>query len=511
MSVEGRATSEATRAWADRFIREGLAPSAYRRLGGTGLTVSALGFGAYRVDARTPAHRQALEAALEAGCNLIDTSTNYTDGESEECIGALLQEGVSRGSLRREERVFVSKVGYVQGRNMELAREREASGDPFPGMVKISEGCWHCIHPRFLEDQLTRSLQRLRLERLDVCLLHNPEYFLEEAHRRGEEIETARGEFYGRIRAAFVHLESEVQSARIGWYGVSSNSFGAQQQAPDSTSLGRMLVQASEAAAEAGLNGKDHHFAVAQLPMNLFEHTPWSVLKEGPAGNLSTLGLASEAGIGVLVNRPLNAFHQGELVRLADFPMAAPDLSLRESLNRVAALEQELDRELGNRLQAGTKGKVTGWFDWAAQLEGAAGSLGGYEHWQAIQDHQITPRLFHAVQAMRSGLSTELAGVFEAWLERYLRALGDLLAIFRADCAGRSQKRSDGISTALNPALPERLRRETLSRKALHAVASVPGVTTVLNGMRQPQYVTDSLEILKWEPLADPERIFRSL
>ena len=39
------------------------------------------------------------------------------------------------------------------------------------------EGCWHCLHPEFLQDQLTRSLDRLQLETLDVCLLHNPEYF----------------------------------------------------------------------------------------------------------------------------------------------------------------------------------------------------------------------------------------------------------------------------------------------------------------------------------------------
>ena len=84
------ATREATRALADRFRGRGLAGSSYRILGKTGLIVSALGFGAYRVDGRTPEHREALRMALGGGCNLIDTSTNYTDGASESLIGEVL-------------------------------------------------------------------------------------------------------------------------------------------------------------------------------------------------------------------------------------------------------------------------------------------------------------------------------------------------------------------------------------------------------------------------------------
>ena len=151
---------------------------------------------------------------------------------------------------------------------------------------------------------------------------------------------------------------------------------------------------------------------------------------------------------------------------------------------------------------------MSGLFDWGEQLAGAVGRVGGYEHWQGIQDHQVAPRLHHAVGALRSSLPPELSGKFEAWLERYLPALGDLLAICRAEAAGSSQRRSDGIAAALNPALPESLRGETLSRKGLHAVASLPGVSCVLNGMRHTDYVADSMEILKWKPLPDAGKLF---
>ncbi|MEC4674602.1 MAG: hypothetical protein VST68_10470, partial [Nitrospirota bacterium] len=52
---------------------------------------------------------------------------------------------------------------------------------------------------------------------------------------------------------------------------------------------------------------------------------------------------------------------------------------------------------------------------------------------------------------------------------------------------------------------------ESLSRKALWTVASTPGVTCVLNGMRSPEYVTDALGILSWEPLAETQPIFQAI
>jgi aryl-alcohol dehydrogenase-like predicted oxidoreductase len=503
------ASAEATRRLRDRFVSGGFHPGAYRLLGKTGLTVSALGFGSYRVDRRDPEHRKALDAALDAGCNLLDTSTNYTDGESESCLGEALEEGAAGGRLQREAIVVVSKIGYVQGGNLTLAREREAAGDPFPGMVKVSPGCWHCVHPGFLEDQLQRSLQRLRLDSLDVCLLHNPEYFLEHAHRRGEPVESARTEFYARLREAFVHLEKEVRAGRIAWYGVSSNSFGADPADPEATSLGRMLAMAAGAAVEAGHGAGEHHFAVAQLPMNLYEHGPLTVLKEGPAGDLSTLELARRERIGVLVNRPLNAFHGGELIRLADFPEAGPAITLKEALDKVATMEQEFDLEIGERLRGEGGAPIPRLFSWGEQLEGLEGRAQSVEHWQAIQDQQILPRLYHAVESLRAALPEGPAAFFEAWLPRYLPALGDLLALFRSGAAERSRLRSAAIAARLDPALPPALRAHSLSRKALHSVASVAGVTCVLNGMRRPEYVADALEVMKWEPLAGAAEVFR--
>src|SRR6266540_2051372 len=115
--IRGRATSEGT-------VRRAAGRSGYRRLGQTELTVSLVGFGGYRVGRKSPDHRTALSTALAAGVNLIDTSSNYMLGDSERLIGEVLADT----AVPRDEVVVVSKIGYVQGPNLDLARQREAEG-----------------------------------------------------------------------------------------------------------------------------------------------------------------------------------------------------------------------------------------------------------------------------------------------------------------------------------------------------------------------------------------------
>jgi aryl-alcohol dehydrogenase-like predicted oxidoreductase len=45
----------------------------------------------------------------------------------------------------------------------------------------------------------------------------------------------------------------------------------------------------------------------------------------------------------------------------------------------------------------------------------------------------------------------------------------------------------------------------------LWVIASTPGVTCVLNGMRTGQYVEDSTAILGWNQLSDPEAVYKAI
>ena len=501
-SLSGRATPGGTRDHLAKFPTH--APHGHAPLGATGLRVSRLGFGCYRVDDATPEHREALDAALASGCNLIDTSTNYMDGGSERLVGRVLKEAGRNGRAPREAVVVVSKIGYVQGENMRLATEREKAGFPFPEMVKVEEWCWHCIHPEFLKDQLARSLDRLGLATLDVCLLHNPEYFFTDAkkHGRGRDLDVLRAEFYRRVQEAFAFFEQTVTRGEIGCYGVSSNTLVAAADDPEATSVTWFL----KAAEEAG--GRDHHFRVLQFPMNLFESGGALLVNSGPERGQTPLEAAAATGLAVLINRPLNAIVANRLIRLADVDPGSGGGGARERASELKALEKEFRARIAPAV--GTpRDAIDPFFDLIDELTDLPERIEDAESWRQIEQQYVIPRINHTARAMAQNVPEDLRPLWESWWQRCLPPLEGLLQAIAGEASRRSLSRSGKVTEAIDPLLPEARRGETLSRKALWVVAGTPGVTGALVGMRRPAYVKDALGVLSWPPLADPLRVYR--
>src|SRR5262245_18821538 len=104
--IDGFAEPSATAAHAER-----LSPLSHHDLGRTRLSVTAAGFGTYRVALADPVHREALASALTGGINLVDTASSYGGGEAEALIGDVLARLVPEGRIRRDELVLVSKAG----------------------------------------------------------------------------------------------------------------------------------------------------------------------------------------------------------------------------------------------------------------------------------------------------------------------------------------------------------------------------------------------------------------
>ncbi|MCC6142117.1 MAG: DUF255 domain-containing protein [Nitrospira sp.] len=508
--LSGHATVQGTAAYAAKMV--GLSPSGslahgYTAAGSTGLTVSRLGFGTYRVDTKEPEHRQAFTQALTTSCNLIDTSTNYMDGDSERLVGAVLSELAKTGQLAREQVVVVSKIGYVQSQNLKLAEAREKAGRPYPDMVKYGDGIWHCLHPEFLADQLALSLDRLGLATLDVCLLHNPEYFLSDAaHRKERGLVAVRDAFYDRLQRAFVYFETQVAAGRLRYYGVSSNTVTSPADHPEATSLSRMLDAARSAARET--NQSAHHFRWLQCPMNLFESGALLTPNTGAGGTETLLDAARQEGVAVLANRPLNAMPSqgGGILRLADFPLEDQPVDFASQRTRVAELEDEYRRTIAPSVpQSGQGTAPADFFNWAQELGRVRPQLQGLEHWEQIEHQMIAPHVNQVLQALSRTLSGTAAEQWEAWRDRYVPELLTLLRGLRREATERSRRRTAAVAAALDSVLPHVRRSESLSRKALWVVASTPGVTSVLNGMRTPAYVEDSVGILHW-PALDPVR-----
>ena len=422
----------------------------------------------------------------------------------ERLVGSTLRHLVDSGRLARDEVVVVSKIGYVQASNLEMAKEREARGTPYPEMTKYEERLWHCIHPEFLRDQLQHSLDRLEVDTLDVCLLHNPEYFLSDAIRRGEGLDDARDEFYRRLGEAFAFLEDQVAEGRLGAYGVSSNTLVAPEHHEDATSLTRML----DAARQAG--GDRHRFSVVQLPLNLLESGAVFERNHGPESSQTVLAFAQSQGIAVLANRPLNAFVGGTLLRLADANVEETNIDFEESLGRLADLEFTFQAEIAPRIQAApdTLGP-SDYFRLAERLRELQPALVSLAHWE-----QIATQIDFAVRTLVMTLDRQLEGEFAArwseWRDAYLPELEDLLRELRSRAAERSQSWAAALATAIDPLLPPERRGESLSRKALWTVASTPGVTCALNGMRTETYVDDSLGVLGWPDLEPVQEVYKA-
>jgi aryl-alcohol dehydrogenase-like predicted oxidoreductase len=257
--MPGRATAQGTLRYAARFQGR-TAAGHFREIPG-GLLFSSIGIGTYLGEpdeAADKGYAGAVVAALEGGINVVDSAINYRLQRSERSVGTALKELAAKG-FARDEIVLCTKAGFLtpdgempDDANEYFSREYIERGIFRP--EEIAAGC-HCMTPRYLADQLDRSLRNLSVECVDVFYLHNPETQLSDV---------SRDELKKRIREAFVFLESAVSGGKIGSYGLATwNAFREDAKAQGYFSLAGM----EEIAREAG--GSDHHFRFVQLPVNL--------------------------------------------------------------------------------------------------------------------------------------------------------------------------------------------------------------------------------------------------
>jgi aryl-alcohol dehydrogenase-like predicted oxidoreductase len=225
------------------------------------LVLSSIGIGTYlgQPDTKTDeGYAAAIVAAVENGINVIDAAINYRFQRSERSIGAAIPQLAAKG-FEREEIIVCTKGGYLTPDDSMPADPNEYFFREYiqPGIFSakdIAAGS-HCMTPKFLKNQLGRSLKNLGVECIDVYYLHNPETQLAEIPKE---------EFLNRVREAFTFLESAVEAGEIQYYGMATwNGFRQDARARDAIQLGEIVQIAQEIA------GGRHHFRFVQLPFNL--------------------------------------------------------------------------------------------------------------------------------------------------------------------------------------------------------------------------------------------------
>jgi aryl-alcohol dehydrogenase-like predicted oxidoreductase len=317
-----QATADATAAYRD--TRAERVPAAhFRPL--DGLTVSSIGLGTYlgeETDEADRAYGQAIVDALALGCNVLDTAINYRAQRSERVVGQALGGMVREGLIEREQVVVCSKGGYIPFDGVVPVDPAQYFQDVYvrSGILAREDvvGGGHAMTPRYLEDQIGRSLRNLGIGTIDVYYLHNPETQLGAV---------PRPEFLARIRAAFEMLERQVAAGRIGRYGVATwSGFRRPPDARDHLSLAELVREA------AAVGGPGHHLKVIQLPYNLAMHEAFAAgtqLVEGE--RLTPLEAAERLGVAVVSSA---AILQGQLSRRLPQAMADAFSNLATSAQR---------------------------------------------------------------------------------------------------------------------------------------------------------------------------------
>lgn len=158
----------------------------YRKLGKSGISVSEIGFGAWTLGldwwgkkVEEDEAKRMLRRAYDLGINYFETGDIYGRGKSEELIGEVF-------AGMRNEVVISTKFGY------------DIYGNEQVGHRELPQK----FTPEFTDFALRKSLERLRMDHVDVYGLHNP------------KIHTIRD------RALIGHLDLLVKSGKVGAYQV---------------------------------------------------------------------------------------------------------------------------------------------------------------------------------------------------------------------------------------------------------------------------------------------------
>ncbi len=291
--ISGRATEAGTAAFAGRHSE---AHQDHWR-GVLDLALSSIGIGTYlgNPDAGTDAqYAAAIERALAAGINVIDTAINYRFQKSERMIGSVLKKVVESGAIHREEVFLCTKGGYLSGDGAPPSEAWIEQTFVTPGIATwddIVSDC-HCMTPAYLKHQVEQSRRNLGVETIDLYYVHNSEQQLPVV---------GPDEYYARLTDAFAALEECVAEGKIAMYGTATwDSYRVPRSARTFASLERV----AQCAAAAG--GEGHHFRAIQLPFNFGMpeacremNQPWG------EDTATTLQVAYEVGTVVFTSVPL--------------------------------------------------------------------------------------------------------------------------------------------------------------------------------------------------------------
>lgn len=408
--------------------------------------MSNFAFGTYRISDINPQHIEALKEAIESGVEMIDTSSNYMDGGAERAIAIAFREF---DEDKKDQVEIVSKFGYIQGTNLLNYKEDPSIIENKQEVVKYSDECYHSIAKSFIHEQLSASLQRLEMQRIDCYLIHNPEYYLLDAINRGIDKDKRLDEMYRRLQEAFVGLEEEVKRGRILSYGISSNSFSLPRTSDEFLPYEDLLTLAYNAAMIVG--NRTHSFTTIELPINILE-------RDG----LKCASWAKKNGLRVLANRPLNAKYNEMMYRLADYDESKDYYTYFNELMEVC--DNEALRPLYNLLE---------------QLDATKHKFGWIGDYDLFLFTQIIPHMRKTLQKIDEENSQTMLDFIDLFLIEYRKMVAH-------ECTKRTRVELKEFFKECSA---------TMQECSLKFLINSQNVDYILVGMRKSSYVHEILSL----------------
>lgn len=307
----GFATVEGTLRYRDMGVKKGMDPRHFHSF--LSLSIASLGAGTYLGEADSLTDRLVEEAVYESvasgGVNVIDTAINYRMQKAERSIGRTLERLTNEGLVKRDELFIATKNGYLTS-DGDLPKDfwRYVQEEYIrAGKLKVDEiaGEVHSMAPRFLLDQLERSLENLGVECIDLVYLHNAaeSWIPEIGYRR----------FLERVADVFSLYEKKRSEGKLRYYGFASwTCFRVPRGEPEHASLDDLVEVAKN------VGGAEHGFRFIQLPFNPAMSEALSAKNQRIADEpLTTFEAAQKLGLGVFTSAP---FAEGRLLNHTRVP-----------------------------------------------------------------------------------------------------------------------------------------------------------------------------------------------
>jgi hypothetical protein len=223
------------------------------------------------------------------------------------------------------------------------------------------------------------------------------------------------------------------------------------------------------------------------------------VLEKNQPDNDSVLELARRKGLGILVNRPLNAFFGNQLIRLAEVPTCErqPKDEIVRKIQFLSKSEKSLWMKFlpATSVPAGLQARIKEQIAVGDILKHHWLNFGSYENWRQVETGNLRPRIQGVMDFLQPYVNQDQK--ISKWMSSHRERIEDAFEGVASIYAEKASRRVDAIRRVMAAADPAWAVNGTLSQKAVRAIRSTLAVSCVLVGMRREDYVFDVLTELR--------------